>query len=782
MNRHLTAPRTAPWILLVWLLGLVLALGVLLMRGHVEADLARFMPDVAAESGLDLPAGAGPAGRLLLLGISGGGDATRAQASDALAERLQDLPAVTAVHNGRPRLDEASLDTLLDYRYLLSPAMEPGRLSGTALAEHLAVRRDDLAASVPALPRHLIPRDPSAESLALLDQLAAPRDAPRRDAHGVWVSRDGHQALLSLLTRAEGLDLDVQEALLAVIRAGFQDIAPGLVLEISGPAAVAVQARSTIRNEVMLFSTLASLTLAGLLWWLFRSLRPVWLAALPLGAGLLAGAALVTLVFGQIHGITLAFGITVLGVALDYPLHLFAHANRPASSPSGAADSLWPALALGAISTALVYALMALTAFTGMAQLGLFVLTGILVAALTTRFILPGLLGRTGLPEARLPAPAWLLDPPRAGRWLLGALVLGALVVLAITEPFPWEDDLSALNPVSEEQRRLDRHLRGELKLADVRHVLVLRADTVEQALARTEALTPALEDLRASGSVAGFDTAARILPSRATQETRRQSLPDADNLARDLRAAARDQGFREGAFQPFLDDLESARTQLPLTPQTLPPTLAEALAPLLMAQGETWLSLISLSGVTDPGALDGWVVRQDLPTLTHVDFKAHSEAVVTGFRDEALTRLAWGLLAVTVVLLVFTRSPGRSLRVLSAVGAGLILATAALLLLQVRLTLFHLVGLLLVTGLCLDYAVFFSRPLASLEDRRRNLGSVSACALSTALVFGLLALSALPVLRALGLTVLLGVIFSFLAAALLAQASPHSHPPQTSP
>jgi predicted exporter len=545
---------------------------------------------------------------------------------------------------------------------------------------------------------------------------------------------------------------------------------------------VAVQARSTIRSEVMLFSTLASLALAALLWWLFRGLRPVWLAALPLGAGLLAGAALVTAVFGYIHGITLAFGITVLGVALDYPLHLFAHANRRGSSPAGAANTLWPALGLGAVSTAAVYALMAMTGFTGMAQLGLFVLTGILVAALTTRFILPGLLGHTGLPAPRLPAPAWLLNPPRLGRWLLGALVLGALAVLAIAEPFPWEDDLSALNPVSEEQRRLDRQLRGELKLPDVRHVLLLRADSAEQALARTEALVPALDDLKTSGVVAGFDTASRVLPSRATQEARRQALPDADALGQNLRAAAREQGFRDGAFQPFLEDLKTARTQAPLTPQNLPPALAEALAPLLMDQGETWLSLISLSGVSDPAALDGWVARQDQPTLTHLDFKALAEAVVTGFRDEALTRLVWGVLAVAVILLVFTRSPGRSLRVLSAVGVGLILATAALVLLEVRLSLFHLMGLLLITGLCLDYAVFFSRPLGSLEDLRRNLGSVSACALSTALVFGLLALSALPVLRALGLTVLLGVIFSFLAAALLAQGRHRSHPSQTNP
>ncbi len=781
MNLHPPAPRTAPWIILVWLLGLVLALGILLMRGQVEADLARFMPDVVAQSGQDLPAGMGPAGRLLLLGISGGDGAARARVSDALAGRLQELPAVVAVHNGRTHLDETTLDTLLEHRYLLSPAVDADQFSGPSLARHLAARRDDLAATVPELPRHLIPRDPTAESLALLDQLATPMDAPRRDAHGVWVSEDGQQALLSLLTRAEGLDLDVQETLLKDIRSIFRDIAPDLILEIGGPAVVAVQARSTIRSEVLLFSTLASLALAGLLWWLFRSLRPLWLAVLPLGAGLLAGAAMVTAVFGYIHGITLAFGITVLGVALDYPLHLFAHANRRAESPAGAANTLWPALGLGAVSTAVVYALMAITGFTGMAQLGLFVLTGILVAALTTRFILPGLLGNSGLPEPRLPAPAWLLNPPRIGRWLLGALVLGALVVLASTEPFPWEDDLAALNPVSEEQRRLDRHLRGELKLADVRHVLVLRADTAEQALARTEALTPALEDLKASGSVAGFDTAARILPSRATQEARRQSLPDADTLAQDLRAAARDQGFREGAFQPFLDDLETARTQTPLTPQNLPPALAEALAALLMAEGEGWLSLISLSGVTDPAVLDGWVAQQGQPTLTHLDFKAISEAVVTRFRDEALTRLAWGILAVTVVLLVFTRSPGRSLRVLAAVGAGLLLATATLVLLEVRLTLFHLMGLLLITGVCLDYAVFFSRPLASLEDRRRNLGSVGACALSTALVFGLLAISALPVLRALGLTVLLGVIFSFLAAALLAQGNTHSPPSQTS-
>lgn len=777
--------------LALWLTALLLAVLTLVVRGELVTDLQGFAPDPVSADGIALDPGAGPAGRMLLLAITGGEARARAAASDALVAALEGTPNVASLHNGRLDPDDPALEFLIEHRYLLSPRVDAGHFSEDRLRDHLEARRADLSSAVPELPRELIPRDPTAETRVVLERLAATGGRATTGAQGVWITPDGERALLVLRSAAAGQDLDAQAALIERTRAAFADLdAPELGLQIAGPAVIAVESRATIRGEVTWITTGASIALALLLLAVFRHPHPVWLAAVPLASGILLAAALVTLVFGHLHGIALAFGITVLGIALDYPLHLFAHAQRgeDARGDGGrlpqAARELWPAIALGAGSTVLVFALMAMTGFSGMAQLGLFVLTGVAVAALTTRWVLPALiparLQHAGLPALRLPVPAGLASPPALARWGVALLALAAVVVVASADPFPWEDRLSALHPVPEDQVALDQELRNALGLPDVRHALLITGESAERTLRAGEALAPGLEALRRDGALDGFGHAADVLPSQARQGERQAALPPPDVLRERLETARADLGFRDGAFAPFVRDIEAARQQALLAPGTLPDgPLRNALEPLLQPRedGSGWMAWIHLQGVHDADALARWSASAPLagaPELDgvgirHIDFFRASEELVIGFRNEALQRLALGMVAVALLLLAATRAPGRSLRILTAVGTGLLLTLASLILLGIHLSLFHLIALLLITGLCLDYAVFFSRPLRDAAARLRNLRSVSVCALSTLVVFGLLALSSLPVLQAMGLTVVLGVIFSFLAAALLA-------------
>jgi predicted exporter len=99
-----------------------------------------------------------------------------------------------------------------------------------------------------------------------------------------------------------------------------------------------------------------------------------------------------------------------------------------------------------------------------------------------------------------------------------------------------------------------------------------------------------------------------------------------------------------------------------------------------------------------------------------------------------------------------------------------------------ISLTLFHLIALMLAAGLGLDYALFFEHVSDDPREQRRTLHAVLVCSLSTLMVFALLGTSQLPVLRAIGLTVSLGVIANFVLALLLTRASTEVGPAATSP
>jgi len=95
----------------------------------------------------------------------------------------------------------------------------------------------------------------------------------------------------------------------------------------------------------------------------------------------------------------------------------------------------------------------------------------------------------------------------------------------------------------------------------------------------------------------------------------------------------------------------------------------------------------------------------------------------------------------------------------------------AVLRVLGVELNLFHLVSLILAAGLGLDYALFFDHAGDDRDDQLRTLHAVIVCSLTTLLVFSLLALSSIPVLRAIGGTVALGVLFNFVLSLFIARA-----------
>src|SRR4029077_9233874 len=150
--------------------------------------------------------------------------------------------------------------------------------------------------------------DPSGELLRALERLGGQAAIPTR--HGVWFFADGKRALLVAQTRAPGADLDAQEQALGSIRSAFDHLqaSEGRLL-LSGPGLFSVMAREQIREDAWRLSIAATALIAALLLAVYRSVRVLVLALLPGASGAAAGIAAVSLAFGYVHGITLAFGV-----------------------------------------------------------------------------------------------------------------------------------------------------------------------------------------------------------------------------------------------------------------------------------------------------------------------------------------------------------------------------------------------------------------------------------------------------------------------------------------
>jgi predicted exporter len=316
-----------------------------------------------------------------------------------------------------------------------------------------------------------------------------------------------------------------------------------------------------------------------------------------------------------------------------------------------------------------------------------------------------------------------------------------------------------------------DSALRRELGAPDVRYLLVIEDTDAESVLRKAANLDPQLEALAARGVLGGYDQPARYLPSKAVQERRRAALPDPDKLRAELAEALDTTPFKPGIFEPFLADVETARQLPALGPADLAGTPVETRVSSLLLQRENhWTGLVTLAGVNDAAAIAR--VAAQAPGTTLLDLKQASEDLVAHQRKRILWCLAVSAVLLVIVVFAALRDAMRVRRVLAPMALTTLIIVALLHATGVSLSLFHLIALVLAAGLGLDYALFFEHAADDPAEQRRTLHAVIVCSISTLLVFALLALSTLPVLRAIGLTVAAGVVSNFVLALLLTRPS----------
>ncbi|HUN71770.1 MAG TPA: MMPL family transporter [Steroidobacteraceae bacterium] len=777
--------------ILVWAGLLAIALWVV-ARAQYSADLSGFLPQAptGAQRLLVEQLRQGVTSRLIIVAIEGGGRKERARLSEEMAQRLRADPEFLAVENGdaaAARRDEAFL---FAHRYVLSSTVTPERFSARGLKAAIGNTIDVLASPAGMLAKSWVPSDPTGEMMTLLDQLS--HHQPPRTEAGVWVSRDGNRALLLVRTRAAGSDTDgqqhaveaIQGAFRAALRSQRAAAAPasqraGAVLLMSGPGVFAVQARNDIKSEVMRLSIISSVLIVTLLLLVYRSVPALLLGLVPVASAAITGIAAVALGFGVVQGVTLGFGSTLIGEGVDYSIYLFVQ--------SRAADwrrSVWPTIRLGMLTSICGFAVLLVSSFPGLAQLGLYSLTGVLAAGLVTRFVLPELLPRgfairdlTPIGRGALRA----LQSASAARVALALIVICAAVVLGMYRGRLWSHDLSALSPVPVAAQNLDGELRADLGAPDVRYLVVISAPDEQSALEGAEHVGAQLDGLVDANVISGYQSPAQYLPSLTVQRQRQESLPPPGELRARLAQALSGLPLRPDRLGPFLHDVEVARTAAPLARASLDGTSFASVADaLLVRDSGGWRALVPLEAPVAHGQsldVDIGRVRQALSvgapdSVTVLNIKDQADALYSSYLAGAVRLSLAGFAAIVVLLLIALRRPSRVLRVVLPLALAVLTVAASLRVIGGPLTLLHVVGMLLIVAVGSNYALFFDKRFAGGDGTagELTLASLLVANGATVVAFGVLAASSVPVLRDLGQTVAPGAFLALIYAALLAR------------
>lgn len=764
----------------IWLLGLLLALG-LIVQTRLATDMSAFLPRgaTARQQALVDQLRDGVASRIVLLALDNAAPDTLARLSKALAEQLRSNSAIAFVNNGDLTALSADRDYLWRNRFLLSSDVTAARFTAGGLREALQSSLGQLGTPMGMLIKKTLPADPTGAFFSVLEPLNGGASPTLYD--GVWFSPELKRAVLMVQAKAEAYDIDVQERVLGDVQAAFAALRAQIKeagqarLTATGPPLFAIQSRAQIKSDATRLSMFATGLVAILLLLAYRSLPILMLALLPVATGALAGIGAVALGFGFVHGITLAFGVTLIGEAVDYAIYLLSRSG-PESAPAVTLHKIWPVLRLGLLTSVFGFSAMLFSGFPGFVQLGLFTICGLATAAIVTRYVLPHLV-KADFAGARSMVFAQILLPVRSHerlfRLLACGLTVAALGALFLHRGSFWESELASMNPIPMEALKLDQSLRKDMGAPDVRYLVMAEASTQEGALNVSAMLDRTLSPLIKQGALDGIDGAHLYLPSQAAQKARQAALPDAKLLASNLDAALVGLPFKPGVFAPFLADVAAAKTQPLLARDSLKDTaLKLKLDALLIKRGQTWLALLPLYHVRAPTLIQQALRPGSWPNAALLDLKQESSNLLANYLREAQTLALAGSAAIAALLGLALRSWRRVAAVLAPLGIAVLITAAILTLNGKALSIFNLFGLLLVVAVGSNYCLFFERG-ADHGDADRLLGSLVLANLCTVIGFGVLSFSKIPVLHGIGTTVALGTILSLLLGAIM------SAPPQ---
>ncbi|MDH0730816.1 hypothetical protein N5F23_05565 [Pseudomonas sichuanensis] len=515
----------------------------------------------------------------------------------------------------------------------------------------------------------------------------------------------------------------------------------------------------------------ATLGILLLLLLAFRRWR-VLLAFVPVLVGMLFGAVVCVALFGQMHVMTLVLGSSLIGVAVDYPLHYLSKSwsLKPWHSWPALRLTL-PGLSLSLATSVIGYLALAFTPFPALTQIAAFSAAGLLGAYLSAVGLLPALLAGVELRPAQWPlriAQTLTMLRERLLAKVPSAVLL--ILVLLFCAAGLWR--LDSRNDIRQWVGSPPQLLQEAQAVARITgyqptsQFYLVRGNDPQQLLERLQTLSAKLGELVELGKLKGYMSLSQLLASPAQQAQLQQALGQLPAHWQPLLAL----GVPEAALAGELQHLQ----QLP--PQSIDQVLAgplgEAWRPLWLGpDGDGVAAIVSLQGLGDTALLR--LQTDDLPGVQLVDRLGELNQLFAATQLSAAELKLLSCLLI-VVLLVLPFGLRGALRIVALPLLAALCSLASLGWLGQPLTLFSLFGLLLVTAISVDYAILMHERIGGAAVSL--LGTLLA-AVTTWLSFGLLALSSTPAVSNFGLAVSLGLAFSFLLAPWAAPRE-GAHPP----
>ncbi|WP_417445601.1 MMPL family transporter [Kangiella sp.] len=611
---------------------------------------------------------------------------------------------------------------------------------------------------------NLMPEDPLLLSYRYL-QNSVSQNQPSSQAQivddlMVFSQPDHNLVILSALLKRSPFDTETQDRITETTN-NFASSHPDVELLTTGAVFYAKYAAASAKSEI---STIGVGSLIGVILLLivaFRSVAPLFMTLTSLAVGIFVAFTVVHYVFGSIHILTLVFGASLLGVAVDYAFHYFSsaiHHSKPL-------PHIFMAIVMGLISSVIGYTALYMAPFPGLQQMAVFCATGLVGAFVTVVLLFDAFHYKVSTPLAFLSV---LKKHHSVSQKLTHRYVIVSLLVLPILAGYLLltadqnNDNIRQLQAAPAELIEQEAMLTQITAAPATNQFFLLRANSSEQLLDTINQFDTQLDQLVTDNVISSYSHLGHFVPSRSQQEADYQLIGQQLTLS-NLQPLFEVGILDQQTFAELNRAYRTSHTNYLQLPEWLQSPIGQRFSYLWLGNIEgKATSIISLSNIKNIHLLEQ--LAEQNPNLYFINKVDKISQLFTSYRELATYMLLLACLAILILLLL-----KYNLLIACHVVLAPLLAASVAIIMTILVTgsfnLFSTLALFLVFGIGIDYGLFYA------EAKTRSIYihlAVTLSATTTFLSFGLLSLSETPAIHAFGLTMLTGILTVFLLSPIL--------------
>jgi len=487
--------------------------------------------------------------------------------------------------------------------------------------------------------------------------------------------------------------------------------------EYFGSIAVSVANAKQIKSDINYTVGAALIALFIFIVSFFKRISTPVLIFIPVVLGAAIGLANLVLIKESISAISLGVGAILLGITVDFSLHVFTHFRAEGNIKKTLQDIATPTI-MSSLTTSSAFLCLLYMSSEALRDLGVFAAIAVFSSAVFALLILPHFLPKG---EAKKVTPKdTFLDkiaryPIHQNKWIKLTVVAATIVFLFLFRSVEFEDDMNNINFMTPELKSADTNLQEMGGEALKSTYVVTSAQTMEEALIHNESATKKLHTLKEKGDIQNYTSISQFLLSQQAQQEKidRWNKFWTNQQKEKVTQALIKQGttlkFKEKTFNQFASLLQKEFKPVPVENFS---SLQEMVLSEYITIKNGQHSFISTVKLDDDKKATVYPLFQGKEAITIFDKQFIADQFAKSLKADFSTLVNWSFLIVFIILLIFFGRIELTILTMFPIVLSWEWTLGMMALLGLKFNIVNIIICTFIFGLGIDYSIFVTKGL----------------------------------------------------------------------